>query len=80
MSKTMTKIVKTYPRKYLEIWEEFRDFPGKILQFPGRKIPAANPIEDHWRLFLLMNAYLICLKVTKMHDIKQVPARLVHDW
>ena len=45
--KTMTKSLKTYPRKNRENWEEFREFPGKNIaisrEFLGREIPAANP-------------------------------------
>ena len=45
--KTIKKSVKTYPGKNRENWEEFREFPGKNIaisrEFPGRKIPAANP-------------------------------------
>ena len=39
LRKTMMKSVKTYPGKYREIWEEFREFPGKNIA-----IPAVNPI------------------------------------
>ena len=49
----MTKSVETYPGKYREIWEEFREIPGKNVaisrEFPDREIPAANPIcNEHW--------------------------------
>ena len=44
----MTKSVKTYPGKYRENWEEFREIPGKnniaiSREFFGREITAANP-------------------------------------
>ena len=46
--KTIKKSVKTYPGKNRENWEEFREFPGKNIaisrEFPGREIPAVNPI------------------------------------
>ena len=46
----MTKSVKTYPGKYRENWEEFREIPGKNVaisrEFPGREYPAANPKTD----------------------------------
>ena len=49
-SKTMAKTVKTYPGKNREIWEEFREFPGKNIaisrEFPGREIPAVNPKQN----------------------------------
>ena len=38
----MTKSVKTYPGKYRENWEEFREIPGKNIAI-SREIPAANP-------------------------------------
>ena len=53
--KTMTKSVKTYPGKYREIWEEFREFPGKNIaisrEFPDREIPAVNPRYDLYLFF-----------------------------
>ena len=40
----MTKCVKTYPGKYREIWEEFRENSRENIaisrEFPGREIPA----------------------------------------
>ena len=58
----MTKSVKTYPGKYRENWEEFREIPGKNIaisrEFPGREIPAANPIMKGQAIYLKWLAIL----------------------
>ena len=75
----MAKTVKTYPGKNREIWEEFREFPGKNIaisrEFPGREIPAANPMtkfRSDWvkivdflikALFLGPVRILLCMSV-----------------